>query len=110
MTQSKLTELMTGECFDSVVAARDRSAAAPVLEVDCLARPGEFKNVSLTIRSGEVVGLIGLIGAGRTELAHTLFGMARADSGSIRLSGLPVAFTSNREAIAAGIAYVSEDR
>jgi len=110
MTQSKLTELMTGECFDSVVAARDRSAAAPVLEVDCLARPGEFKNVSLTIRSGEVVGLIGLIGAGRTELAHTLFGMTKAHSGQVKLNGKTVTFRSNRDAIKHGVGYLSEDR
>jgi len=51
-----------------------------------------------------------LIGAGRTELAHTLFGMARADAGSVRLSGSSVDFASNREAHRAGIAYVSEDR
>ena len=110
MTQSRLTELMTGKRFDQAVTARDVGPAPVVVETSGLTRQGEYSDVNLTVRAGEVVGLIGLIGAGRTELAHTLFGMARADSGSIRLSGLPVAFKSNREAIAAGIAYVSEDR
>jgi len=62
------------------------------------------------LRAGEIVGLVGLIGAGRTELAHTLFGMTRPDRGVIKLGGKRVAFGANRDAIAAGVAYVSEDR
>jgi simple sugar transport system ATP-binding protein len=57
-----------------------------------------------------VLGLTGLIGAGRTELCHTLFGMTRADRGEIRLDGQPLRLASNRDAVAHGIAYVSEDR
>ncbi len=110
MSQSRLTELMTGKSFDTVVNAQDKSHHRPVLEVERLTRKGEYEDVSLTIRAGEVVGLTGLIGAGRTELGHTLFGMTRADSGTIRLDGRPLALRSNRDAVAAGIAYVSEDR
>jgi simple sugar transport system ATP-binding protein len=110
MTQARLTELMTGRTFDTAVAARDTMAAPPVLEVEGLTRRGEFRDVSLTLRRGEVLGLTGLIGAGRTELAHTLFGMTRPDAGRIRLEGREVQFRSNRDAVAAGIAYVSEDR
>jgi len=110
MTQSRLTELMTGKRFDHAVTARDVDDAPIVIETAGLTRQGEYADVTLTVRAGEVVSLIGLIGAGRTELAHTLFGMSRADSGSVRLSGSAVTFASNREAIAAGIGYVSEDR
>lgn len=110
MTQSRLSELMTGRQFDHQVTARDVGDAPVVVETRGLTRGSEYRDVSLTIRAGEIVGLIGLIGAGRTELAHTLFGMTRADEGSIRLSGQDVAFSSNRQAIAAGVAYVSEDR
>ncbi|NIA68329.1 sugar ABC transporter ATP-binding protein [Pelagibius litoralis] len=110
MTQSRLTELMTGQTFDNAVAARDRSTAAPVLEVRGLTRSGEYQDIDLTIRAGETVGITGLIGAGRTELGHTLFGMTRAERGEIRLHGRPVAFRSNKDAIRAGVAYVSEDR
>ncbi len=110
MTPSRLTELMTGKTFDHQVVARDLAAAPPVLEVHDLSRRGEFDAVSLTVRAGEVLGITGLIGAGRTELAHTLFGMTRADRGTVRLLGRTVNFASNREAIAAGVAYVSEDR
>ena len=110
MTQSRLTELMTGKRFDQAVTARDVGAAPAIVETSGLTRAGEYSDVDLNLRAGEIVGLIGLIGAGRTELAHTLFGMTSADLGEIRLAGSTVAFASNREAIAAGIAYVSEDR
>lgn len=110
MTQTRLTELMTGKTFDQSVAAQDTSASPPVLEVQGLTRKGEFRDISFTLRRGEVLGLTGLIGAGRTELAHVLFGMTRADAGTVRLEGRPVRFRSNRDAVAAGVAYVSEDR
>ena len=110
MTQSRLTELMTGRTFDKVVAAQDKSGERPVLQVEHLTRRGEYQDISLTIRAGEVVGLAGLIGAGRTELGHTLFGMTKADSGTIKLEGRALHLRSNRDAVAAGIAYVSEDR
>ena len=110
MSQSRLTELMTGRTFDRSVVARDRSAAPPVLETRGLTRRGEYEEIDLCVRRGEIVGLIGLIGAGRTELGHTLFGMTRAERGEIRLDGETVRFRSNGEAIAAGVAYVPEDR
>ena len=72
MTQSRLTELMTGKNFDSAVIGRDRSGARPVLEVAGLGREGDTEEIDLTIHAGEVVGLTGLIGAGRTELGLSL--------------------------------------
>lgn len=110
MSQSQLTELMTGMTFDTQVAAQDKSKAEPVLTVERLGRVGEYSDISLTIRKGEVLGLTGLIGAGRSELGHTLFGMNRPDSGTIKLMEKVLDLRSNRDAIAAGIAYVSEDR
>ncbi len=110
MTQAQLTELMTGKTFAKVVTAKDCSVAKPILEVNELSRTGEFTDISFSIREGEIVGLTGLIGSGRTELGTTLFGMCRPESGSILLQGQEVSFNSNREAIAAGVAYVSEDR
>lgn len=110
MTQGKLGELMTGALLETVVAAQDRSAAPAVLETRGLTRHDEFADISLTIRQGEILGLTGLIGAGRTELAHALIGMARPDVGEILLDGQAIRPRSIRDAIAAGIAYVSEDR
>ncbi len=110
MTQFRLGELMTGTLHEHTVTARDRSNAAPVLEVVELTRHGEFEDINLSIREGEVVGLTGLIGSGRTELAHALIGMHQPDVGDIRLEGAPVRMHSIRDAIARGVAYVSEDR
>lgn len=110
MTQTRLTELMTGQTFESIITAKDHAGAPAVLELHQLSRKGDYENINLKIRKGEVVGLTGLIGAGRSELGHTLFGMTRPDQGEIRLHGKPIEFHSNREAVAAGIAYVSEDR
>ncbi len=110
MTQNRLAELMTGEAHEAVVTAADRSAAAVVIETRGLTRRGEYQDVSLAIHRGEVLGLAGLLGAGRTELASTLFGLTRADAGLVLLDGQRLHIASNRDAIRAGIAYVSEDR
>ena len=110
MTQTRLTELMTGKTFDYAVQTRDLSAAAVVLAVEGLSRPREYQDVSFTIRKGEIVGLTGRLGAGRTELALTLFGVNQASGGTIALDGRRMNPSSNRDAIDAGIAYVSEDR
>jgi len=67
-------------------------------------------DVDLTVRAGEIVGLAGLVGAGRTELARTIFGLDPADRGEIRLRGCPLRITTPSQAIAHGIAYVPEDR
>lgn len=110
MTQSRVTELMTGRNFDSAVVATDHDEAPVVLSVRNLTRAGEFENVSFDLRRGETLGITGLLGAGRTELALTLFGMHRPHSGEIHLEGEKVEFHSNRDAISMGVAYLSEDR
>jgi simple sugar transport system ATP-binding protein len=110
MTQSRITELMTGKTFDQSVRTRVVEKNPVMLEVRGLSRPGEFEDISFTVRRGETLGITGLLGAGRTELAQTLFGMRRAKAGSILLDGKPARFASNRDAIAAGVAYLSEDR
>jgi len=92
------------------VQTRDLSAAPVVLAVEGLSRPREYQDVSFTIRKGEIVGLTGRLGAGRTELALTLFGINQASGGTIALDGQRLNPSSNRDAIDAGIAYVSEDR
>lgn len=110
MTQGRLGELMTGQSLEQSVTARDRRNAPPMLEVEGLTRAGEFEDVSLGVRAGEIVGLTGLIGAGRTELAHAIMGMTRTDAGAMRLDGKAFAPANIRAAIAEGVAYVSEDR
>jgi len=109
MSQSRLTELMTGKTFDQSVKARDH-ASPVVLSVQGLSRRGDYADISLTIRKGETVGLTGLLGAGRTALALSIFGMLQPDSGGISIDGVPLQLRSNRDAIRAGIGYLSEDR
>lgn len=81
-----------------------------VLEIQGLTRKNQYEDVSFSLKKGEILGIIGLLGSGRTELASTIFGMNPADSGKIILDGKEVCFKNNREAIAGGIAYVPEDR
>lgn len=106
----KLALLMTGKEFRYETAVRPPSTAPVVLEVRDLSRAGEYRDVTLAVREGEILGITGLLGAGRTELALSLFGMNPPDAGEIRLNGRALALRSNREAIQSGIAYVSEDR
>jgi simple sugar transport system ATP-binding protein len=110
MTQTRLTELMTGRSFDQAVRAADRSASPVVIEVAGLSRAGQYHDISFAVRRGEVLGITGRLGAGRSELALSLFGMTRPDAGTILLEGRPLNLGANRDAISAGIAYVSEDR
>ncbi|MFO1076036.1 MAG: sugar ABC transporter ATP-binding protein, partial [Geminicoccaceae bacterium] len=106
----RIGELMTGLVIDQTLTVRDVAGNAPLLEVRGLSRAGEYEDVAFTLRRGEVLGLTGLLGAGRTELALSLFGMTRPDAGEILLEGRPIALATNQDAIKAGIAYVSEDR
>jgi simple sugar transport system ATP-binding protein len=106
----KLATLMTGKEFNYECVAWDRPATPAVLEVEGLSRSGEYAGIHFDVRAGEILGITGLLGSGRTELALSLFGMAPPDQGEIRVFGQPVRFGSNRDAIRQGIAYVPEDR
>ncbi|WP_432256436.1 sugar ABC transporter ATP-binding protein [Limimaricola sp. AA108-03] len=110
MTQARLTELMTGSTFDYAPRPARAPEAAPILSVKGLSREGDYEDISFDIAPGEIVGLTGRLGSGRTELALSLFGMSRPDAGEISWQGRPLRMRSNRDAIRAGIAYVSEDR
>lgn len=82
----------------------------PVLTVKNLSRKNQYENISFTLRKGEILGFVGLVGAGRTELMHSIFGLTRPDAGEIYLNGNRVSFKNPREAISSGLAYVTEDR
>ena len=110
MTQTRLGELMTGQLLETKVSAHDVDGANVVFEARGLTVPGQICDINLTVRAGEVVGLTGLIGAGRTELAHAMIGMTRPSAGEMRLNAQPYQPRSLRDAISHGLAYVSEDR
>ncbi len=106
----KLSHLMTGKAFEYHVQARGVAVGPVVLEVERLGRDGDYHDVSFQLRAGEIVGLTGLLGSGRTELALSLFGMNPPDRGTIALQGRQIALNTNADAMDLGIAYVSEDR
>ncbi|HYC70677.1 MAG TPA: sugar ABC transporter ATP-binding protein [Opitutaceae bacterium] len=109
--EAGLIKLMVGREVQQLYPPAEGSPGKPVLEVDRLACPrAGVRPVSFTVRAGEVFGLAGLVGAGRTELARVLFGLTPAEAGTVRLDGLEVRIGSPAEAIARGIAYVPEDR
>jgi rhamnose transport system ATP-binding protein len=111
ITEAELIRLMVGR---EVGQTRPLSKSAPGEVVVALKNlscgAGGVRDVSLEVRAGEVVGLAGLVGAGRTELARTLFGLTPADAGDILLDGRRVSIGSPGAAIARGVAYVPEDR
>ncbi|MEV4131236.1 sugar ABC transporter ATP-binding protein [Dactylosporangium sp. NPDC049742] len=104
--EGTLIRLMAGRTVDRIYPERRPAlgelSGEPLLTVDGLGRTGEFDGVSFTLRAGEIVGLFGLVGSGRSELAACLFGAARPTAGA--------AFRSPKEAIRAGVAMVTEDR
>ncbi len=110
-TRSELIQLMVGRELSAVFPKRTVELGDVVLELrDWGCSKTGVSNVSLSVRAGEIVGLAGLVGAGRTELARTIFGLTPADQGEILLQGKPANLQDPAAAIARGVAYVPEDR
>jgi ribose transport system ATP-binding protein len=111
--EAELAQMMVGR---EAGVERDSARTRPgrdrrvVLRARGLARPPRLKPVDLELREGEIVGVFGLVGAGRTRLARTLFGLEPATAGTLEVDGEPVAIGSPVAAIAAGLGYVGEDR
>jgi rhamnose transport system ATP-binding protein len=111
VTKSELIRLMVGREVSTIFPAGGSVKAETVLQLNRVGcKPARLHNISLQVRSGEIVGLAGMVGAGRTELARALFGITPIDSGEMRLCGRTINPASPAEAIQLGIAYVPEDR
>jgi rhamnose transport system ATP-binding protein len=111
VSRSQLIQMMVGRELSAVFPKRPVDLGEVVLELRRLGcSAAGVHDVNLSVRAGEIVGLAGLVGAGRTELARTVFGLTPADEGEIVLRGAPVRIGDPAAAIAAGIAYVPEDR
>jgi ribose transport system ATP-binding protein len=105
--------LMTGRTIEYVFPERGavpREDVAPVLEVDGLSLPGSFADVSFAVRPGEVLGLAGLVGSGRSEILETVFGARRAVEGTVRVGGRRLRRGDTAAAVAAGIGLAPEER
>ncbi|MBK5089914.1 ATP-binding cassette domain-containing protein [Burkholderia sp. R-69927] len=110
MPRDRAVQLMVGRPLADSNAAPNEHFGETVLEVSGLSRGDAFQNISFTVREGEVIGLAGLVGSGRTEIARVLFGIDQASAGQFSIDGAPMSFGSPHEAMQAGVAYVSEDR
>ena len=111
-TNDELVRMMVGRDLKQFYASEDRGALSKevVLEVQHLGDGKLAKDVSFDLRRGEILGVAGLVGAGRSEMAQCIFGLTKRKSGSVRLHGREVEFASPKEAIRSGIGYVCEDR
>ncbi|MCG6567824.1 sugar ABC transporter ATP-binding protein [Tessaracoccus sp. ZS01] len=110
LTHQKFAQYMTGRDVSEETTAPTGGPGEIALEAEGLSLKDAFHDVSFTLRKGEVLGVTGLLGSGRTELALTLFGVFTPDSGQLKVGGKPVTLRSIRDAIANGIGYVPEDR
>lgn len=110
ISAAEMIRLMVGRDLTEVFPKREVEIGEVALSVTGLSRAGEFDDISLTVRSGEILGLAGLVGAGRTEVARAIFGLDNRDAGLIEIDGTVVNIRGPRDAVRAGIAYVPEDR
>ena len=109
-TPESLISLMVGRSIGQLFPERAaRAASEPLLELRKVSGRG-VRDISLTIKRGEILGIAGLLGAGRSELARVIFGLERCESGEILLAGTPMRCLSPRERISQGMAFLTEDR
>lgn len=108
--EHKLISLMVGRTISSIFPKEDVPIGDIALQVKGATRHGVFHNVSFHVRQGEILGLAGLIGAGRTEVVRAIFGLDALDEGTIELGGQTLRLRNPKDAIRQGIAMVSEDR
>jgi inositol transport system ATP-binding protein len=108
--QARLISLMVGRELTQMFPKSEAEIGDVIVSVRGLALAGVFHDVSFDLRRGEILGLAGLVGAGRTNVAETLFGVTPATAGEIRIDGQPVAVTSPKVAMEHGLALLTEDR
>lgn len=109
-SEGQLIKMMVGRTLGEFYPERLNKPGGELLVVKALGRERSFSNISLTLRRGEILGLFGLVGSGRTQVARCIFGADRFSHGEIRLNGQLLRPRSPRDAVQAGIALVTEDR
>src|SRR6185503_9566530 len=103
-------QMMVGRRIEALFPKLAATVGGPVLELHEVSRKPATRGVSFTLRAGEILGLAGLVGSGRSELAQVIFGITPADSGEILVGGQKVSIRGPGQAVKLGIAYVPEDR
>ena len=109
-TADELIRWMVGRELTQMFPRKELAPGPVVLSVRALGLAGRFQDVSFDLRAGEILGVAGLVGAGRSNLAETLFGLTPATSGTVALEGRDVAIGHPSDAVAQGMAFVTEDR
>jgi len=110
LNQDQIIRLMVGREIEQFFPSQHSHPGEEILRLEAIEKAGKLRNIHLCLRKGEIVGLTGLVGAGRTELARVIFGADQPDSGRILLEGKPVSLRSPRQAIDLGIGLLTEDR
>ncbi len=110
VVQDHLISMMVGREVKQLFPKEDAVISGNILEIKGLSRQGEFSDVNFSVRRGEILGIAGLMGSGRSEIAETIFGLRRADSGEIWFKDQLLCAKTPRDAILAGIHLVPEDR
>jgi ribose transport system ATP-binding protein len=110
VTPDDVVAMMVGRELGDMYPKTETEVGDVVLQVDSLSREGVLHDISFDLRRGEIVGLAGLVGAGRTDLARALFGIDAIDSGQVRVAGERVVIDSPQRAIQLGMGFVPEDR
>ncbi len=110
MDLKKIIKMMIGREIENIYPWKPRPIGEEILAVEKLTSPGTFKEISFTLRKGEILGITGLVGARRTELAHALFGALPIDSGRVMVEGRGVHIRSPENAIDMGIGLLPEDK
>ncbi len=110
LTKDRAVQLMVGRPLNMLFPEKNATHGDVVIAANNLSLGNSFQNVSFEVRSGEILGLGGLVGSGRTEIARVLFGIDQPTAGEVRMDNQTRHFSSPRDAMDAGIAYVSEDR
>lgn len=110
VSRDELVRLMVGRTISNLFPKQDVKPGEIALKVENLSQAGIFEDISFELRRGEILGMAGLVGAGRTDVARAIFGVTPPTSGRIQIEGRWVEITSPQQAINLGLAYVPEDR
>ncbi|PIE35413.1 D-xylose ABC transporter ATP-binding protein [candidate division KSB3 bacterium] len=110
ITEDELIQMMVGRTLDDMFLKEHAEITDVVLKVENLRKDGLFRDISFELHRGEILGLAGLVGARRTEVARAIFGVEPADGGTIQVEGNAVTIHDPKDAMALGVAYIPEDR
>jgi rhamnose transport system ATP-binding protein len=110
VTNDALVKMMVGREVDNIFPKREKSCGEELFQVAGYDHPTEFAEINFSLRRGEILGFYGLVGAGRSEVMQSLFGITKPSSGEVRIDGQPAVIRSPADAVGHGIVYVPEDR